>query len=160
MRVWFLILIGLGLIGLAASPRGSTERPTLAVATASQGSGAIALHADARGHFSTNALVNGRSVTMMVDTGASLCAFDEEEAASLGIRVRPADFTRTVQTANGSVMVAPVKIRLLQIGPVALRDVEAVVIPGGRLGTSLLGMSFLGRLREFRVAGSRITLRG
>ncbi|GLS48348.1 peptidase [Methylobacterium gnaphalii] len=123
-------------------------------------SGAIALHADRSGHFLTTALVNGRTLSMLVDTGATNCAFREEEAESLGIRLSPNDFTQMVGTANGTVRVAPIRIRLLQIGPVAVRDVEAVVVPRGRLNANLLGMSFLSRLREFNVAGTRITLRG
>ncbi|TDM82611.1 TIGR02281 family clan AA aspartic protease, partial [Lactobacillus crispatus] len=41
-----------------------------------------------------------------------------------------------------------------------VRDVDAVVIPRGLLSTSLLGMSFLRRLRDFGVSGSTMTLRG
>ncbi len=134
--------------------------PATALAVSPSSSGAISLHADRRGHFTTSALVNGRTVAMLVDTGATTCAFREEEIEALGIRVKPGDFRRTVQTASGYVRVAPIKIRLLQIGPVALSDVEAVVIPRGNLGSNLLGMSFLSRLREFSVAGARITLRG
>ena len=57
-------------------------------------------------------------------------------------------------------MVAPVRIRELRVGDIAVRDVEAVVVPEGRLGTSLLGMSFLRRLKGFDMAGGRLTLRG
>lgn len=121
---------------------------------------AIALHADANGHFRTQAVVDGRSLPMMVDTGASLCAFSEEDAARIGLRVGPNDFSRPVATANGTIRVAPVRIGAIQIGPVTVRDVEAVVIPRGRLGTNLLGMSFLKKVREFSVAGGRLTIRG
>jgi aspartyl protease family protein len=34
------------------------------------------------------------------------------------------------------------------------------VLPAGRLGTSLLGMSFLRRLDGFEIAQGRLTLRG
>jgi aspartyl protease family protein len=57
-------------------------------------------------------------------------------------------------------MVAPVRIRELRVGDIAVRDVEAVVVPEGRLGTSLLGMSFLRRLKGFDMAGGRLTLKG
>ncbi|WP_238180065.1 retropepsin-like aspartic protease family protein [Methylobacterium haplocladii] len=134
--------------------------PTVAQPVAATSSGAISLHADRSGHYTTTALVNGRVVSMMVDTGATLCAFGQADAESLGLTVAPGDFKKVVMTANGPVRVAPIRIRLLQIGPVAVRDVEAVVIPRGLLGTNLLGMSFLSRLRDFSVAGARITLRG
>jgi aspartyl protease family protein len=158
-----LCLIIAGRHGFTKSANGTAAAPPplpTAMALSPPSSGAIALHADRRGHFMTSALINGRTATMLVDTGATTCAFREEEAESLGLRVGPNDFTREVGTANGTIRVAPIRIRLLQIGPVAVRDVEAVVIPRGRLGANLLGMSFLSRLREFNVAGARITLRG
>ncbi|MGU3541509.1 retropepsin-like aspartic protease family protein [Methylobacterium sp. A52T] len=120
----------------------------------------VALQAGRNGHFYVNALLDGRSLPMMVDTGASACAFSEEDAARIGIRVAPADFTRVWNTANGTVRVAPIRIAIVQIGSITVRDVDAVVIPRGLLSTSLLGMSFLRRLRDFGISGSTMTLRG
>lgn len=120
----------------------------------------VALQAGRNGHYFVNALLDGRTLPMMVDTGASSCAFSEEDAARIGIRVGPADFTRVWNTANGTVRVAPIRIGVLQIGSITVRDVDAVVIPRGRLATSLLGMSFLKRLRDFSVSGGTMTLRG
>lgn len=120
----------------------------------------VALQAGRNGHFFVDALLDGRTLRMMVDTGASACAFSEEDAARIGIRVGPADFNRVWTTANGTVRVAPIRIAVVQIGSITVRDVEAVVIPRGLLQTSLLGMSFLQRLRDFSVAGSTMTLRG
>ena len=97
---------------------------------------------------------------MMVDTGASLVALSAEDAAKVGIRPNPGAYSRPISTANGNVMVAPVRIRELRVGDIAVRDVEAVVVPEGRLGTSLLGMSFLRRLKGFDMAGGRLTLKG
>lgn len=150
----FLLFGGRGV--LKTNTPDAAPPPAMAAA---QTPGAIALHADARGHFVTSAVVNGRIVSMLVDTGATLCSFSQEEAESIGLRVGPSDFTKIVSTANGLMRVAPVRVRLIQIGPVAVRDVEAVVIPRGRLGVSLLGMSFLTRLKDFSVAGARLTLR-
>ena len=73
---------------------------------------------------------------------------------------RPGDFNRVWNTANGTVRVAPIRIAVMQVGSITVRDVEAVVIPRGRLATSLLGMSFLKRLRDFSVSGGTMTLRG
>lgn len=120
----------------------------------------VALQAGRNGHFFVNAVLDGRTLPMMVDTGASACAFSEEDAARIGIHLRPAEFTRVWSTANGPVRVAPIRIAVVQIGSITMRDVEAVVIPRGLLSTSLLGMSFLKRLRDFSVAGGTMTLRG
>ena len=97
---------------------------------------------------------------MLVDTGATLCAITEEDAAKLGLRIAPREFTSVVDTANGTVKVAPVRIGSIQIAGITVRDVEAVVVPKGRLSTNLLGMSFLRRLREFKIANGTLTLRG
>jgi aspartyl protease family protein len=120
----------------------------------------VALQAGRNGHFFVNASIDGRALTMMVDTGASSCAFSEEDAARIGIRVVPSDFKRVWNTANGTVRVAPIRIGVVQIGSIAVRDVDAVVIPRGLLSTNLLGMSFLKRLRDFSVTGATMTLRG
>lgn len=121
---------------------------------------AIALSADRSGHFHTDAVIDGRSLKMLVDTGATLCAFTEEDAARAGLRVAPGDFTKVVETANGIVKVAPVRIGSIRIAGITVRDVDAVVVPKGRLSTNLLGMSFLRRLREFQIANGTLTLRG
>jgi aspartyl protease family protein len=41
-----------------------------------------------------------------------------------------------------------------------VRNVEGVVLPPGKLGTSLLGMSFLKRLGGFEIAQGRLVLKG
>jgi aspartyl protease family protein len=64
-----------------------------------------------------------------------------------------------VNTANGTVKAAQVRLREVQIGRIAVRDVEAVVMPPGRLAGSLLGMSFLKRLASFNVSGGTLVLR-
>jgi aspartyl protease family protein len=129
-------------------------------ATANPALAGVALQAGRNGHFFVNALLDGRALPMMVDTGASLCAVSEEDAGRIGIRVGPGDFTRAIGTANGQVRVAPVRIAVMQIGSITVRDVEAVVVPRGLLSTSLLGMSFLRRLRDFSVTDGTMTLRG
>lgn len=134
--------------------------PVQAVAAPVAETRAIALGADRSGHFHTDAVVDGRSLKMLVDTGATLCAFTEEDAARAGLRVAPGDFTRVVETANGIVKVAPVRIGSIRIAGITVRDVDAVVVPKGRLSTNLLGMSFLRRLREFQIANGTLTLRG
>lgn len=123
-------------------------------------SNALTLHADSRGQFATDVTVDGRHLRMLVDTGASVCAFSLEDAERLGIRVTERDFTSRSQTANGVVAVAPVRVPVIRVGNITVRDVEAVVMPRGRLSTSLLGMSFLRRLGDVRIANGQLTLRG
>lgn len=108
--------------------------------------GMVELRASRGGHFLTTAAINGRPVEVLVDTGASFVALSFEDAERAGVYVRPADFTARVQTANGIAKVAPVTLDSVSIGDITLYDVRAVVSEPGRLGTSLLGMTFIGRL--------------
>jgi aspartyl protease family protein len=48
---------------------------------------------DARGHFVVDARVDGRHMTFMLDTGASLIALRARDAAALGIHPVVRDFT-------------------------------------------------------------------
>jgi len=97
---------------------------------------------------------------MLVDTGASIVALSYEDAETVGIRVTANDFTAQLRTANGVVEAAPVRLPEIRVGDILVENVDAVVLPRGRLGTSLLGMSFLRRLRGFEMSQGRLTLRG
>ena len=103
----------------------------------------VALRAGPHGHFHANAEINGRRIEVMVDTGASLVALTFEDASRAGIYVRDSDFTQRVRTANGIARVAPVTLDRVSIGDITVRNVPASVSERGKLGTTLLGMSFL-----------------
>ena len=55
---------------------------------------------------------------------------------------------------------AKTMLREVRLGDISVRDVEAVVLPAGALSVSLLGTSFLRRLRGYEVQGGRMVLRG
>lgn len=137
----------------SAAPAGAPDRPAI-------GGRTMVIDGDRQGHFLAATAVEGRHLTMMVDTGASLVALSHEDAAAVGIRPAPGDYLARMSTANGEVAGALVRIREIRIGEIHVRDVEAVVMPRGLLRTSLLGMSFLRQLRGFDIAGNRLTLRG
>jgi aspartyl protease family protein len=120
--------------------------------------GAVSIEAGAYGHFETEAEINGRSVDVMVDTGASLVALSYDDAENLGIFVRPSDFTGVAKTANGSARVAPVTISRISIGDITVRNVPAVVSERGKSDRTLLGMSFLGRLSRVEMRGRTLVL--
>ena len=158
------LLAGAAVAGLGLGDRldglGLAPRPEASAAASVAGDAVVVLSADLRGHYKVHPTVEGRTLAMMVDTGASAVALTYEDAEAAGIKVRPRDFTRPVGTANGMVSAAPVRIAEMRIGGIALTFVDALVLPQGRLGTSLLGMSFLKRLKGFEIAQGRLTLRG
>ena len=110
------------------------------------------------GHFRVDARVDGRHIGFMVDTGASLVIMRESDAAQIGIRPRPSDYTATVSTANGKIKAAPAKLDRIEIGGITVYDVQALVLPDEALWQNLLGMSFLSRLKRYEVADGRMVL--
>jgi len=118
----------------------------------------VSIARDGRGHFMTDARVDGRNVGFMVDTGATVIALTESDAARLGIRPFAADYTMNVSTANGSAKAAPARLASIDIGGVVVRDVDALVMPDRVLGQNLLGMAFLSKLKRFEYSGGRLVL--
>jgi aspartyl protease family protein len=125
----------------------------------SQGfAGEVRLRADARGHFVFDAAVNDRPATFMADTGATVVVLTYEDAVRLGLSPHGLDFSGIAQTANGVSRVAPVMLDRVRVEDITVRNVSAAVAEKGALGTNLLGMSFLGRLRSFQMRGSELIL--
>lgn len=109
-------------------------------------SGTVRLHAGRTGHFETTARINGRPVEVLVDTGATLVALTWEDARRAGIYLSDSDFKHRVGTANGTARVAIVTLADVAIEDIIVHDVRAAVAEPGKLETTLLGMTFLGRL--------------
>jgi aspartyl protease family protein len=120
--------------------------------------GEVRLKADARGHFVLEAAINDRPATFMADTGATLVVLTYEDAARLGLSPHSLDFSGMAETANGVSRVAPVTLDRVRVDDITVRDVPAVVAERGALGTNLLGMSFLSRLKSFQMQGSELIL--
>jgi aspartyl protease family protein len=118
----------------------------------------VEIEAERNGHFSAEADINGRSIPVMIDTGATMVVLSYEDAERAGLFLTDKDFTRAVSTANGTARVAPVTLDRVSIGNITVRDVPAAVAESGRLRTSLLGMTFLSRLSRFDMRAGRLVL--
>lgn len=127
-----------------------------AVRSSRAGSAQVRRAAD--GHYWAEAMIDGRAVRVLVDTGASVVALTREDGARLGLRLKPDDFTHTVQTASGPVRAAGLTLASVAIAGAEVRDVQALVVEEG-LEQSLLGMSYLGRLSGFEATPAGLTLR-
>jgi aspartyl protease family protein len=120
--------------------------------------GIVRLAANRSGHYVSEIEINNRPVTAMVDTGATLVALRYEDARNIGV-VFPGDkFDVAIRTANGEGRAKRVRLRSLSVGPITLRDVDALVVEQGALGVNLLGMSFLRRLSRFEVDRGTLVL--
>ena len=140
-------------------PEAKVQEPVLDEVEADTGSpGTVSIAAGAYGHFLTQAQIDGRSIDVMVDTGASLVALTYEDAKSVGLFLKASDFTSVAQTANGSTRVAPVTISRISIGDITVRNVPAVVSARGASERTLLGMSFLKRLTRVEMRAGMLVL--
>ncbi len=110
---------------------------------------AIVIPIDSHLAYHVGGEINGMSVTMQVDTGASAVAIPLALADRLHLeRGQPQQFN----TANGVTTGYRTVIRTLKIGGFTLTDVEAAVVtnlPGG----VLLGQTALGRLKVEQAKG-------
>jgi aspartyl protease family protein len=133
---------------------GSSGHNAMAMATkpaaappVSNGYRTVTLNSDGRGHFQTDVRVDGRTISFMVDTGASFVALNEKSAARLGIHPSARDYNVKTQTANGVGKAARVRLDRLELNGITVRDVEAFVFPDEALSTNLLGMTFLSKVK-------------
>jgi aspartyl protease family protein len=124
------------------------------------GSLAVRIKRGWTGHFIANVRVDGERVDMIVDTGASTVVLRHEDARRLGVDVSELRYSVPVQTANGASYAARLRLPQINIGNVAVKNVEALVARPGSLHQSLLGMSFLSRLRSYEFSGDTLELRG
>jgi aspartyl protease family protein len=150
----------------AMAANNNTPQPAVAVATiasetapaAPMESGEASIAKSTDGHFWANAEVDGHPVRFLIDTGATAVALTADDARTLGIDPSSLQYQYTVMTANGPAKAAQVKLGVVSVGRAQVSDVDAFVIDKG-LETSLLGMSYLGRLTRFEATPDALVLR-
>ena len=120
--------------------------------------GEVIVNRRLNGEFAVAAKVNGARVTFLFDTGASVVVLTAADARRAGIDTRGLDFDVPVTTANGAAMAAEVRLDSIEVGPIVMRNVCALVARPGALEESLLGMSFLERLKSYAVERGRLIL--
>jgi aspartyl protease family protein len=108
----------------------------------------IVLPAGPGGHFMSQGTINGKSVQLMVDTGATSVAISRAEADRIGLSYKDGKRALT-GTANGAVPVHLVTLSAVRLGEVTVSNVSAVVLPAD-MPYVLLGNSFLGRFQMRR----------
>lgn len=131
----------------------------VAVTTGADGAQILVIHKGVSGHFETSVAIDGTSVRMLVDTGASSVVLSYEDAMRLGINPDNLVFSIDVATANGRARAAPVTLREVAIGPIVRGTVRGMVTEPGRLDQSLLGMSFLETLGSIEITRDELRLR-
>jgi aspartyl protease family protein len=135
---------------------GQSERLSGGSPFSAAGNRSVTLTADGQGHFVTTGQINGVTVRLLVDTGASFVSFGSSEAKRLGINYLAGQKAFT-STANGVVPTYRVKLDEVKIGDVTLNNVDGMVHVGDSLPIILLGMSFLNRM-EMKRDGEKMVL--
>jgi aspartyl protease family protein len=118
-------------------------------------SSSVTLVADSRGQFMTTGSINGATIQMLVDTGATFVALGMTDARRMGINYLQGEKAMS-RTANGLARVYKVKLDSVKVGDISLTNVDAT-IHESEMPFALLGMSFLNRV-EMRQAGTDLTL--
>jgi aspartyl protease family protein len=142
----------------AAESAAAAEDPSASEGRADRSDGVVELKAQSNGHYYAEVEINGRPVDVLIDTGATMVALTYEDAEKAGIYLDKSDFTHGVSTANGVARIAPVTLGSVRIGGITVRNVKAAVTERGKLQTTLLGMTFLGRLERVDIRQGMLVL--
>ena len=119
----------------------------------------IAIPADALGQYSTDVMLNGQSVHMLIDTGASLVFVSAAVADRLGV-VPPYNAQHVqVRTANGVATATMVTLNSVAIGPVYVPGVQALIADRSAGEVNLVGANLLARLGGVEQRGGYLYLR-
>jgi aspartyl protease family protein len=112
------------------------------------GANRVVLSAGSGGHFMTQGQINGKTVPMVVDTGASVVSISVQEAQRMGLNYLAGQPVQ-MSTANGIIAAWRIKLASVRIGDVLVYDVDSVV-SSGSMPYVLLGNSFLSRFQMTR----------
>ena len=127
--------------------------------TIAEGERAVRIRRRTDGHFLARVKANGSELVMLVDTGASTVVLNPADAQKIGIDTTKLRYSVPVQTANGTTYAAQVRLKSVAVGSIVMQDIDALVAKPGSLRDSLLGMTFLSRLRSYEFSGQYLTLR-
>ncbi len=137
--------------------RGTRSRSSPGTGSASSG-GEVRIARSGDSHFYADTAVEGASIRMMVDSGASIVALTRRDAEAIGIDVDRLPIGGMARTAGGDVPMRTVMLDSVEVQGIEVRGVQAAVIDAD-MGVSLLGQSFLSKLDAVNVEGDTMTLR-
>lgn len=109
------------------------------------------------GHFYVDAIVNGRNIRFLVDTGATAVALTLEDARRVGAHVSPVSFEVVGTGASGPVRGQKLTLDRVELDGKSVSDVPAAAVEG--LHVSLLGQTFLSEMEMVQMSGSEMIIR-
>ncbi len=119
--------------------------------------GMVRLRKGEDGHFQADVTINGRTIRMLVDSGATVTSISSQTAQRVGVEVDRSGFPVVTSTANGKTQDWRATASELRLGSIRREDFPVHV--SDTLGdTDLLGMNFLSTLKSWRVEGDEMVL--
>jgi clan AA aspartic protease (TIGR02281 family) len=113
-------------------------------------------HASRGNQFYLTGSVNGYSIRFLVDTGATYVSLTPEDATRLGFDLTKLHWNLPMRTANGISRNAQVTLGDVRLNRIVAYNVPAIIM--SQNGISLLGMSFLSRLRSWQISNGVLTI--
>jgi aspartyl protease family protein len=159
------IILTVAVTASLATAKAMARYTGIDASTAAQASVPVALSPAPRaifksrdGHYWAATEVDGHWIHCLVDTGATTMALTETDATRLGLHPASLHYTLAVNTAAGQTWAAPVELARVSVAGAPVDHVAAMVVKSG-LSSSLLGMSYLGRLSKFEATPTTLILR-
>jgi len=155
--IFLVLLVGYSYQEELSAVVGKVKSNVMPFSATQHENGSISFMRAKDGHFLIEAFVNTVPVQFMVDTGATKIALTIPDAKRLGIDVENLTYNEPMHTANGLTFGASIRLAEVKLGSLVLYDVPASVCQN-LSEPSLLGMSFLTRLKGFKIEGDQLTL--
>ena len=105
------------------------------------------------GHFYVTLSINNKPINFLIDTGATAMILSKKDGEKLGFNVDKLNFSQLAQTANGEILISPVLFDKVSLGFKTFSNVKAFISQTD-MEKSLLGMSFLSRLKKLELGKS------
>jgi aspartyl protease family protein len=119
--------------------------------------GTVRLTKKEDGHFWASATINGKQVSLLVDSGATVTSISGQTARAANVTIDQGAFPAVVDTANGVVEAQRGTIQSFAVGPIQRRSLPVFV--SDRFGdTNVIGMNFLSTLKGWTVEGDLMIL--
>jgi clan AA aspartic protease (TIGR02281 family) len=174
LRAYLLIVVTIGIAASVLSSRGSapqrerTAHDVHVVGPAEQADtstapmvanvdGSVQLQRNENGHFYADVDINGATIHMLVDTGATGVALSREDARRAGIATSIGMTEVVGQGADGNVHGEFVMVDRISLGSKSVEQMPAMVLNGGE--QSLLGQAFLAKFASVEIHGDTMILR-
>ena|SRR5437764_8919615 len=156
MRTFLLVFSALAVAALSLPAAAQSPNSGAAeVSVLRPSANTLVYQAGPDGHFVVPGTANGAPVYFLVDTGATLVVLTPSDARAAGIDPSALVFDRAMRTASGTVPAAAAVLHEVKVGRISIGDVRAAVI--AKAPQSVLGMSFLSRLKSFEMQRDRLT---